>query len=760
MKKVSMLLTIMFLLLLTACGDKTTTKDSGPVDGKYTYKYSLAAMPNTFNVHTWETNSDSQIMTYTEMGLYDFVLNQNMDGYVAVPEMAASFPVDVTGDYAEDAKFDVPDDATEGYAFKIALNPDAKWANGTAINADTYIYSMQQQLAPEMQNYRADSFTASTLVIDNAEEYLKQGQDTSVTLGKYIELYGCESLEAAITKATTDGIGTYINWNYSFGYIIDSDDDPEDKVVETSYTLEELYNLYKAEVLELGWTDEAGIDEWVLDELYVDYTFPELDWENVGLLKTGDYEITLVLAKPITDFYLKYNLSSNWIVYEDLYEAGKTTLEGGIVTTDYATSVDTYMSYGPYKLTTYQDDKLIALTKNDEWYGYTDGDHEGQFTATDIEIPIIAEHNTELLSFLNGDLDEVALEKDDVDEFKFSENLLYQPETYSSKLTFNTDEAVLKTREENAGTHVDKEIFANEKFREAVSYALNRSEFVQTQTAGSQATLGLLNSLYISNVETGEVYNTTEAFHDIIERIYNTENPTGYNLDRAKTLFQAAYDEQLAAEKITADDIVKIEFSIYKMDSAYTDKVIFLQQALNAATEGTDLEGRIQFSTRQDEDYYNSAEKGDFDIIWATWGGMSMDPFGFMQVYTKEGTHNEYGFNAEVETFSMVIDGTEVTKTFYDWYVALCDGEYSALNAESHELRVRILAEIEYNILIQYRTIPVYARTSLALISDKFNYATENYIPIVAFGGVRGMTFNYTDAEWEKYIENTIDYTD
>ncbi len=770
-KTLTLLLLVLTLVVISSCkkdkndttttgGNTTTTEDPGTVvDDTYTYAFASLGMPNNFNVHIWETNTDSMIMNYTEMGLYDFVLNEEMDGYDIISEMAAGNPVDVTLDYAENTLFDVPDDAETGYAFKIALNEDAKWANGTVINADTYIYSMQQLLNPEMQNYRADGYITGTLVIDNAEEYLKQGQSTFITLGKYMETFGIGTLAEAITQATTEDLTTYINWVYSFGDDLYSDDEPEDKVVATDKTLAELYADYKAEVLRQGWTDEAGIDEWVLDELYVQYTFPVLDWENVGLIKTGEYEITLVLAKPITDFYLKYNLSSNWIVYEDLYEAGKVTIEGGSVSTNYATSVSTYMAYGPYKLVTYQDDKLIALTKNDEWYGYSDINHEGQFQATDIEISILADHNTTLLSYLSGDLDEVGLTQEDVDEFKFSENLLYEPESYSSKLTFNTDPVLLKEHEDAAGSNVDKEIFANIKFREAISLALNRQDFVQTQTAGSQATLGLYNSLYVSNVDTGEIYNTTQAYANILNRIYGTDYPTGYDLEKATQLFQEAYDEQFAAGKIDADDIVEIEFSIYKFDNAYTDKVIFLQNALNDATFGTDLQGRIIFSTRTDAKYYDSAERGDFDVIWATWGGMSMDPFGFMQVYTVNGTHNEYGFDPETETFTMVIDGTDVTKTYYNWYIALNEGEYSAMEA-SYELRLEILAEMEYNILIQYRTIPVYARTSLVMISDKINYATDEFVPLVVFGGIRSMTFNFTDAEWEDYASNEIDYTD
>ena len=34
------------------------------------------------------------------------------------------------------------------------------------------------------------------------------------------------------------------------------------------------------------------------------------------------------------------------------------------------------MAYGPYKLTEYQTDKFMKFEKNENWYGWTDGQHQ------------------------------------------------------------------------------------------------------------------------------------------------------------------------------------------------------------------------------------------------------------------------------------------------------------------------------------------------------------------------------------------------
>ena len=51
---------------------------------------------------------------------------------------------------------------------------------------------------------------------------------------------------------------------------------------------------------------------------YVSFYFEkygdEFSWENVGLQKTGEYEITIMLEAPVKDFYLYYNLGTPWLV--------------------------------------------------------------------------------------------------------------------------------------------------------------------------------------------------------------------------------------------------------------------------------------------------------------------------------------------------------------------------------------------------------------------------------------------------------------
>ena len=123
------------------------------------------------------------------MGFYDLALNDTKDGYVIVTEMANDFPIDVTEDEGTpDVKdqYDYKGNISEGSIWDIELNPNACWEDGTPIKATDYVESMRRQLDPEMVNFRADSYFASSLVLANAEKYFKQGRETIEPLFNYI----------------------------------------------------------------------------------------------------------------------------------------------------------------------------------------------------------------------------------------------------------------------------------------------------------------------------------------------------------------------------------------------------------------------------------------------------------------------------------------------------------------------------------------------------------------------------------------------
>ena len=91
---------------------------------------------------------------------FDEETGMPVPGEYTVEYSAATKLEDVTAKYAKDWGLG---DVTKGYAYKITLRDDLKWENGDAIKAEDFVYSMQEQLNPLFQNYRADSSYAGSI---------------------------------------------------------------------------------------------------------------------------------------------------------------------------------------------------------------------------------------------------------------------------------------------------------------------------------------------------------------------------------------------------------------------------------------------------------------------------------------------------------------------------------------------------------------------------------------------------------------------
>jgi hypothetical protein len=103
----------------------------------------------------------------------------------------------------------------------------------------------------------------------------------------------------------------------------------------------------------------------------------------------------------------------------------------------------------------------------------------------------------------------------------------------------------------------------------------------------------------------------------------------------------------------------------------------------------------------------------------------------------------------ERETVTISVNGEDITDTYYNWYREICRGRYASADAG---LRCSLLAQMEYAILAEYNTTPIYYRTSASLRSRRIMEGSDKYIRFVGFGGVRFMRFLYSDTEWDAYV--------
>lgn len=809
---------------------ESTSEDIVQFEGEYVYKDAVSTMATNWNPHTYQTQDDAYPAEFVRTGLYGFIFNDDLNpvegkepfsGYKIIPEMAAAEPVDVTEKVASEGKFKIPEGMTSGYAYVIDLNPNAKWEDGTPITADDYIYSMKQLLDPKLKNYRATDYYSGNLSIQGAEEYAKQGQTTieQNAPGSVIKYQKADLVLKDGQYYTAEDYPVYIGLNIALDWT-------------SGNTLKKYYDAYGSNYFGTKYwaqleamMDSDGLvpltdETW---EMLKDVTTTNENWgeteadmpnylaykklwadvdydASVGCYKTGDYQITLVLNKSLKGFYLLYNLSSNWLVNETLYEKfKKQDTASGTWTSEYNQSVESTLSYGPYKLVTYQTDKQMVFEKNENWYGYTDGKHiyrdpeDGKiypmYMTTKIDCQAVPEANTRKQMFLHGQLMAYGLQSDDFATYRSSEQCYATPNETIFFLVFNGNLDVLAEREKNDGFDTktkDLQTMALKSFKEAMSLVYDKELLASTLSPSRSGGYGLIGNSYIYDPETGARYRDTEqakkalcTYYQVDVSKYNSLDEavasiTGYDPVQAKEFLKKAFDEAIEKGYITdedkdgiSDQTVTIEYCASKVTDFITKTVKYLNDKALEVAEGTPFEGKIAFvvSAPYDTEWSKKLKAGLSDTCLCGWSGSALDPFGLSDLYVNKSYQYNQWFDATTVNLELEINGEKITMNLRQWSDALngqavevtaADGSKKTYNFGDGQVdvdtRLDILAAIEVEVLKTGDYIPILQDASMALLSYQVYYVVDEYNPIMGRGGIAYLKYSYNETDWAAYV--------
>ncbi len=802
-------------------------------EGDFVWKSAVSVLASSWNPHTYRSEDDSVPLDYTTSSLYTFIFNDELNpvegkdpyaGYVIIPEMAAEMPVDITADFKKDhPEFNIPETAESGYVYKIALNPNATWDDGTKINAETYVESYKRLLDPKLINYRAPEYYDQTLSIAGAKNYNLQGtsqpvDDASLVIADLVK--GDDG-----NYKTADGNPVYVNVAAKSAYfqgknsLKDYVDNYGDAYFSTTHwdelvaaANEDGYAPLNDDTL--AWITDVvtGNPNWGEDETYLPnyivYYFSyadNIDFSTVGVIASGEYELTLVLDRSLAGFDLLYNMSgiANALVKLDLYDANlkKDTGAGGeeIWSSTYNTSLETTASFGPYKMSAFQSNKAMHFVRNDKWFGYSDGKHiykdptDGKvypmYQSTEVDIQVVAEAETRKLMFMKGELMSYGLGADDFASLRQSEYCYATPAETIYFLILNGNMEAIKERESAADfdkSKQDLEMLTNTAFHRAVGLAYDKDHFAATVSPARSGALGIIGTPYIYDAESGARYRDTDQAKKVLCDFYGVDTSkfsnlddavatiTGYDPELAKEFFKQAFDEGIEAGYINdtdgdgkCDQMIKIEYCISEDSDFMTDTLKYMNEKLTEVATGTPFEGKIEFvkSAPYGNEWDAKIKEGLSDTVLAGWSGSLLDPFGLTDLYTNPAKQYDAAWYdaTKVElTINVPVNGTkkDVTLTLKQWSDALngtavtVDGvEYNYGSGQADiEVRLDILAACEGKILESYNYLPMLQNGSMALLSQQVYYVVEEYNPIMGRGGIAYTKYNYNETEWAKYV--------
>ena len=808
-RMLALLLASMLVFTLAACGgEKESAGDT------YTYNTALTDFPTNWSPFQYQTAIDDEILSYITEAFYVFDYNENKDGYRLVPGAAKTEPVDVTADYV--GQYGIEEGET-ARAWKITLRDDLMWEDGTPIVAQDYVRSAELLLDPQAQNYRADSLYSGNLAIVNAQNFLYAGQyaycnmiSTFYAPEEYISMEDIVMAQDGTLTAfgrdillKLDSCGSWDEENgldayydaYPDAFMKDGTDlytevlvktaDKDGYIKLTQDILEDLR--YIIGTLKNGdlaaYEAEAGeyaFEEW--QELcFYGQSYPEIGMEEVGILASSDTELVLVLEKPLEGFYLLYALTSTWLVNEELYVSCASETDG-VYTNNYGTSVETTISYGPYKLAAFQADKQFVLERNEHFHDVK----EGYYQTTTWQVDCVAEPSTRLEMFLNGQLDAYGLSAEDMQNYATSDYTYYTTMDSTYFMALNPDREALEAAQTALGDNYNKTILTVKEFRQALSFSLDRSAFAMAAMPTCNPAFGIYSNLIVSNPETGEAYRSTEEAKWVLAQFWGVSEDigegklyadvdeavasiTGYNPEKAKLLFNEAYDIAIAEGLMDEDDIIEVRIGLPNSTSqTYAKGYEFLVNCYTEAVKGTALEGKLTFS--KDDTLGNGlsdalrANQVDM-LFFVGWTGSALDPYNLMEAYTMPDYQYNLAWDTSKEMVSVNIDGMDYTASVADWTrcmagteitIVAADGTVKTFSAGTNDgvdkARFAILTTLESAVLSTYSMIPMVDDSTAALKGMQVQFYTEEYIFGVERGGIKYMTYHYTDAEWEAFV--------
>ena len=533
----------------------------------------------------------------------------------------------------------------------------------------------------------------------------------------------------------------------------------------------------------IGWWQTEPDEE--LDFFVTNYTYPELDFAEVGIYAASDYELVIVLEKPLDllkedgslSYKAAYNMSSLPLVHKAKYEANKVAPTEGTTlwTSTYNSSVETTASWGPYKLESFQSGTQYVLVRNENWYGYNMEENKGLYQTDRIVCDTVKEWNSAWLLFQAGKIDGIGIDVTIADDYKGSDRAYFTPDDFVASLQLQSDVAQLKARE-SAG--VNKSLLGYTDFRKALSLAINRADFATQTTTSSKAGFGLFNSMHYYDVANGGVFRNTDEAKKVLCNIYAVdytkydnldkavEAITGYNLEEARNLVTKAYNEALAAGDIKADDKVVLTCGSGAINETVTRRFNYIMDSWKELVKGTPLEGRLEFDEIADfgDAWANDFRAGKYDVCMGGWTGAAWDPGYFLLAYLSP----DYMYSTAWDTSSAQMEftmkgvgenGADITETMslMEWYDCLngaAGAKYDWSEAAlDNSLRLQLIAALEEQVLKVYYTVPLYNNFSASLLSYKVDYITYEYNTFMSYGGIKYMKFNFDDTGWAAEVE-------
>ncbi|GAA0421272.1 peptide ABC transporter substrate-binding protein [Virgibacillus salarius] len=369
--------------------------------------------------------------------------------------------------------------------------------------------------------------------------------------------------------------------------------------------------------------------------------------EDLGVKADGDYTLVVELENPVPYFESLTTFGTFLPLNQKFVE------EQG---DKFATSTDTLLSNGPFKLTEWESTSSSwNLEKNADYW-------DAETVKLDkMTYEVVKDPQTGVDLYESGTVDRAGLSSDLVDQYATHEDYVATPESAVFYLKMN------QTR---------NEALANTNVRAAISRAFDKQALVdQILNNGSIVANGLVPANFTPMPGGGEDFR--EASGDLVT----------YDVEKAKEYWEKALEE-------LGTDSVELEFLADDSETAKTMNE-YLANQLETNLPGLKVTlKQVPFEQRLDLD-----TNMDYDIQFAGWSPDFLDPYTFLNLWLTDGGNNKMGYS----------------NPDYD---ALLEETTTEL-AQDNEARYQNFLEAEKMLFEDAAIAPIYQRARAQLIAPK-----------------------------------------
>lgn len=311
---------------------------------------------------------------------------------------------------------------------------------------------------------------------------------------------------------------------------------------------------------------------------------------ELGVKVINDYKLEVELEQPIPYFLQLLALPIYLPQHESfLKEQGK----------NYALEPSNLLYNGPFILEKWKHEQEFQLKKNDTYWD------EKKVKLDEINFQIVKDTMTAVNLYEAGNLDRVPINSQFVDKYKGHKELHMSSEPAIAMLRFNEKNSAL----------------ANKKVRQAISFALNKEDFVaHFINNGAKPATGLVPVGHI-NEETGKDFREENG------------NLSLYDVQSAKKNWEEAKKE-LGVEQ------VNLEFLTFEQDNAKR-MAEYIKGDLEKNLQGL----TIQIKQQPFKQKLQLEQTGDYDITMANWGPDYKDPISYLELFTTGNQNNKMNYS-------------------------------------------------------------------------------------------------------------------